>query len=138
MRLRFAVTRSYFPTRGALVNREARKLAGSIPRRRSIFGSSRVKHKNGDDAMAAAKYTKGFMPLHKVKEKEFLSRPMGCRAVGFSLVRDKPGPGTAYVHRHKMQEEVFITLKGTGSIILDGKRISMPEGIIIRVAPTAY
>jgi hypothetical protein len=43
--------------------------------------------------MAAAKYTKAFMPLGKVKEKEFLSRPMGCRAVGFSLVRYKPGEG---------------------------------------------
>jgi uncharacterized cupin superfamily protein len=86
----------------------------------------------------AAKYTKGFMPLDKVKEKEFLSRPMGCQAVGFSLVRYKPGQGATYVHRHKVQEEVFITLKGTGSIILDGKRISMPEGTIIRVAPTVY
>jgi hypothetical protein len=33
---------------------------------------------------------------------------------------------------------VFIALKGTGSIILDGKRIAMPEGTIIRVAPTVY
>ena len=69
--------------------------------------------------MAAARYTKGFMPLNKVKEKEFLSRPMGCKGVGFSFVRYKPGEGATYVHRHKVQEEVFITLKGTGSIILD-------------------
>jgi uncharacterized cupin superfamily protein len=82
--------------------------------------------------MAAAKYTKAFMPLGKVKEKEFLSRPMGCKAVGFSLVRYKPGEGATYVHRHKVQEEVFITLQGTGSIILDGRRISMPEGTLIR------
>jgi uncharacterized cupin superfamily protein len=78
--------------------------------------------------MAAARYTKGFMPLSKVKEKEFLSRPMGCKGVGFSFVRYKPGEGATYVHRHKVQEEVFITLKGTGSIILDGKRVSMPQG----------
>jgi hypothetical protein len=32
--------------------------------------------------MAAARYTKGFMPLSKVKEKEFLSRSMGCKGVG--------------------------------------------------------
>jgi len=88
--------------------------------------------------MAAAKYTKTFMPLSKVKEKEFLSRPMGCKAVGFSFVRYKPGEGAAYVHRHKVQEEVFVTLQGTGSIILDGKRIAMPEGTIIRVGPTVY
>lgn len=86
----------------------------------------------------AADYSKMFLPLSKVKEKEFLSRPIGCTAVGFSFVRYKPGEGATYVHRHKVQEEVFITLKGTGSIILDGKRISMPEGTIVRVRLKVY
>src|SRR5207245_9015703 len=78
------------------------------------------------------------LPFKQVKEKEFLSRPMGCKGVGFSFVRYKSGEGATYVHRHKVQEEVFITLKGTGSIILDGKRISMPERTIVRVAPRIY
>lgn len=38
-----------------------------------------------------AGYSKAFMPLDKVKEKEFMSRPMGCKGVGFSFVRCKPG-----------------------------------------------
>ena len=88
--------------------------------------------------MAQVRYTKFYMPLSKVKEKEFLSRPMGCKGVGFSFVRYKPGEGATYVHRHRMQEEVFITLKGTGSIILDGRRHSMPEGTIVRVGPQVY
>jgi len=83
-------------------------------------------------------YAKIKMPVAKVKDKEFLSRRMGCRGVGFSFVRYKPGEGATYVHRHKVQEEVFITLEGTGSLILDGKRISMPEGTCIRVAPKVY
>ena len=83
-------------------------------------------------------YTKIRMPLGRVKDKEFLSRPMGCKGVGFSLVHYKPGEGGTYVHRHKVQEEGFITLKGTGSLILDGKRIPMPEGTCIRVAPEVY
>ena len=29
-------------------------------------------------------------------------------------------------------------MKGTGSIILDGKRVSMPQGTVIRVGPTVY
>jgi len=86
----------------------------------------------------ATGYSKFFMPLGRVKEKEFLSRPMGCKGVGLSFVRYKPGEGATYVHRHKVQEEVFITLKGNGSIILDGKRIAMPEGTVIRVAPKVY
>lgn len=88
--------------------------------------------------MAQPKYTKVFCPLSSVKEKEFLARPMGCKGVGFSLVRYGPGQGAAYVHRHRIQEEVFMTAKGTGKIILDGRRISMPEGTVIRVAPRVY
>ena len=86
----------------------------------------------------AAGYTKKFMPLSKVKEKEFLSRPMGCKGVGFSFVRCKPGQGATYVHRHRLQEEVFIALKGDGTIILDGKRIKMPEGTVVRVGPKVW
>lgn len=88
--------------------------------------------------MPQAKYTKVFCPTSKVKEKEFLARPMGCKGVGFSLVRYKPGQGATYVHRHRVQEEVFMTLKGTGTIILDGRRISMPEGTVVRVSPRVY
>jgi len=86
----------------------------------------------------ATSYTKMFMPLSKVAEKEFLSRPMGCQAVGFSYVRIKPSQGATYVHRHKVQEEVFIAMKGDGTIILDGKRIKMPEGTAIRVAAKVW
>ena len=88
--------------------------------------------------MSKPRYTKLYIPLNKVKEKEFLARQMGCKAVGFSFVRYRPGEGAAYVHRHRVQEEVFITLKGTGSIILDGRRHSMPEGTIVRVSPQVY
>lgn len=88
--------------------------------------------------MASARFAKTFMPLSKVKEKEFLSRPLGCKGVGFSFVRCKPGEGATYVHRHKVQEEVFLTVQGNGTIILDGKRIAMPEGTIVRVGPTVY
>jgi uncharacterized cupin superfamily protein len=85
-----------------------------------------------------AGYSKAFMPLDKVKEKEFMSRPMGCKGVGFSFVRCKPGEGATYLHRHKVQEEVFVALKGDGTIILDGKRIKMPEGTIVRVGPRVW
>ena len=60
------------------------------------------------------------------------------QGVGFSFVRYKPGQGATYVHRHKVQEEVFLTVQGNGTIILDGKRIAMPEGTIVRVGPTVY
>jgi len=83
-------------------------------------------------------YTKIFMPLSKVADKEYLSRPMGCRGVGLSYVRIKPGGGATKVHRHKVQEEVFIAIKGDGTIILDGRRIKLPEGTAIRVAAKVW
>ena len=83
-------------------------------------------------------YTKIFMPLGKVVDKQHLARPIGCKGVGFSYVRIKPGTGADKVHRHKVQEEVFIALKGEGTIILDGKRIKMPEGTAIRVAAKVW
>ena|SRR5207253_11235811 len=86
----------------------------------------------------AADYTKMVLPLSDVKDKEFMSRPMGCTAVGFSFVRYKPGEGATYVHRHKVQEEVFITLRGAGMLILDDERISMPEGTMVRVGAEVY
>jgi uncharacterized cupin superfamily protein len=88
--------------------------------------------------MATAKYTRLFLPLNKVKEREFLGRALGGKGVGLSLVRYKPGTGGAYVHRHRAQEEIFMALKGDGTIILDGKRVPMPEGAIVRVSPKAY
>ena len=85
-----------------------------------------------------AGYSKALVPLNKVKEKVFLSRSMGCKGVGFSFVRYKAGEGAGYIHRHKAQEEVFIALKGDGTIILNGKRIKMPEGTIVRVAANVW
>ena len=84
------------------------------------------------------KYKKLYLPLGKVKGREFLARAMGCKGVGVSLMRLKPGEGASYVHRHKVQEEVFVILKGTGTILLDGRRHSLPEGTLVRVGPTVY
>lgn len=88
--------------------------------------------------MAKAKCVKYFMPPSKVREKEYLSRRMGCKGVGFSLVRYKPGQGAGHIHRHRVQEEIVMALKGTGSIILDGRRHSVPEGTIVRIPPQVY
>ena len=85
--------------------------------------------------MAKTRYNKLSMPLKDVKDKEFLARRLNCEGVGLGLIRIKPGRGAEYVHQHRVQEEVFMTLKGEGTILLDGRRIAMPEGTVMRVAP---
>lgn len=88
--------------------------------------------------MARTRYKKIHLPLRAVKGRGFLSRSMGCTGVGLSLARFRQGEGAQYPHRHKVQEEIYMTLKGTGTIILDGRRHSMPEGTIVRVSPSVY
>jgi len=44
------------------------------------------------------KYKKLYLPLGKVKGREFLARAMGCKGVGVSLMRLKPGEGASYVY----------------------------------------
>lgn len=97
-------------------------------RLRPRMESRRARKLSRWDVGVARVYTKNWMPLGEVKDKKFLSRPMDCKGVGFSFVRYRSGEGATYGHCHKVQEEVFITLKATGSLILDGKRFSMPEG----------
>ena len=72
-------------------------------------------------------YSKIRMPLGKVKEKEFLSRSMKCKGVGFSFVRDKPGEGATYVHRHKVRKKCLLHLRER---VADFRRqaISMRKG----------
>lgn len=106
--------------------------------RKKLAGPGNAHKPKLEETTMPVGYSKAFMPLSKVKEKEFMSRPMGCKGVGFSFVRYKPGEGAGYVHRHKVQEEVFVALKGRGTIILDGKRIKMPEGTVVRVGPKVW
>ncbi|MCH5336350.1 MAG: cupin domain-containing protein, partial [Campylobacter sp.] len=39
-------------------------------------------------------------------------------------------------HKHKQNEEVYICIKGTGIITLDGEKIELKEGSAVRVAPS--
>jgi uncharacterized cupin superfamily protein len=82
-------------------------------------------------------YPECFCRWFELRKRSFIT-PYRLQRRGFGFVRCKPGEGATYVHRQEPQEEVFITLKGTGSIVLDGKRISMPGGTMIRIAPKVY
>ena len=63
-----------------------------------------------------------------------LANDLGLEAVGISLSLMPPGMGYPYFHAHKEQEEVFICLKGTGTILVEDEEISMKAGDFLRIS----
>lgn len=63
-----------------------------------------------------------------------LKSDLGLEAVGVSLSRMEPGMGYPYFHAHKAQEEIFICLKGTGTMLIGDKEIAMKAGDFLRIS----
>jgi len=63
-----------------------------------------------------------------------LKSDLGLEAVGVSLARMEPGMGYPYFHAHKEQEEIFICLKGTGTIIVGDEEVSVKAGDFMRIS----
>src|SRR5260370_30056333 len=70
----------------------------------------------------AARYSKVFMPLSKVKEKKFLSHPMGCKGIGL-LRALQTGRGRDLRASSQSAGRGVYRAQGDGTIILDDKRI---------------
>lgn len=58
----------------------------------------------------------------------------GCE-VSFNCT--PPGGFTPFVHSHKLNEEVYIIVSGSGKFMVDGDEFAIQEGSVIRVAPEA-
>ena len=64
-----------------------------------------------------------------------LKSDLGLTAVGVSLSRMEPGMGYPYFHAHKEQEEIFICLEGSGTMLVGDDEITMTPGDFLRVSP---
>jgi uncharacterized cupin superfamily protein len=63
-----------------------------------------------------------------------LATDLGLEAVGISLSQMPPGMGYPFFHAHKEQEEVFICLKGSGTILVGDDEITMKTGDFLRIS----
>ncbi len=63
-----------------------------------------------------------------------LKSDLGLEAVGISLSRVEPGMGYPFFHAHKEQEEIFICLKGTGTILVADEEVTMKPGDFLRIS----
>lgn len=80
-------------------------------------------------------YTMKHYNLDEVGLLQPLKHDLKLTAVGISLSRMEPGVGYPFFHAHEEQEEIYICLKGTGTILVGDDEITMKSGDILRVSP---
>jgi uncharacterized cupin superfamily protein len=63
-----------------------------------------------------------------------LRRDLGVTTFGFNQLILAPGQ-RGRIHRHAAQEEVYLVLEGTLSLLVEGEEQTLEVGELIRVAP---
>jgi uncharacterized cupin superfamily protein len=65
-----------------------------------------------------------------------IRRALGLQAFGLNVVRIAPGTSIPeHDETGRDQEEVFLTLEGEPTIVLDGERLPLPQWTFARVDP---
>ncbi|PIQ85679.1 MAG: cupin [Candidatus Omnitrophica bacterium CG11_big_fil_rev_8_21_14_0_20_45_26] len=67
--------------------------------------------------------------------KIFLRDLLGLSGSQISLNQFPPGAVMPFSHRHQVNEEVYVFIKGKGQFYIDGEIIPVEEGTVIRVGP---
>ena len=63
-----------------------------------------------------------------------LRRQLGVSSFGMNQITLQPGQ-RGRIHRHQRQEEVYLVLEGTLTLLVEGERTELGVGELIRVAP---
>ncbi|HVX14173.1 MAG TPA: cupin domain-containing protein [Pirellulales bacterium] len=69
------------------------------------------------------------------KGKVFLQSLLGSRGMEMSLNVVPPGKGIPFLHRHKLNEEVYVFVGGKGQFLVDGECFDVQEGSVVRIGP---
>ena len=70
-----------------------------------------------------------------VKGKIFLGQELGMTGAEASLQCLAAGEDAPFLHSHKTHEEVYVIISGKGEYEVDGEKMPVSEGSVIRVAP---
>ena len=68
----------------------------------------------------------------------FLRDDVKLSSVGMGFARLPIGKGYTFLHKHEVQEDIYIVLSGKGIIYLDGELIDLSPGDVVRVDPEVY
>ncbi|MGN0232866.1 MAG: cupin domain-containing protein [Bacteroidaceae bacterium] len=70
-----------------------------------------------------------------VNGKVFFGKELGMTGAEASIQRLTAGEDAPFYHSHKNHEEFYIILSGNGEYEVDGEKMKVGEGSIIRVSP---
>ena len=69
--------------------------------------------------------------------KVFLHDTLGLSSCEISVNTVPKGFKVPFSHKHKLNEEIYIILKGEGVITIDGNPIIVKEGSAVKILPSA-
>ncbi len=67
-------------------------------------------------------------------EARFAREPLGAVGIGLSLQRLRPGKRQTFGHRHRLDEEVYVVVGGSGRVAVDDELREVKRLDAIRVA----
>ena len=70
-----------------------------------------------------------------VEGKIFLGQELGMTGAVVSLQCLAAGEDAPFLHSHKTHEEIYVIISGKGEYEVDGEKMAVSEGSVIRVAP---
>ena len=70
-----------------------------------------------------------------VEGKIFLGQELGMTGAEVSLQCLAAGEDAPFLHSHKTHEEIYVIISGKGEYEVDGEKMAVSEGSVIRVAP---
>lgn len=74
-------------------------------------------------------------PLANFTGKTFVKEALETTGVEISFGSLGVGESVPFFHHHKENEEVYIVLSGNGEFTIDGEKIPVESGSVVRVAP---
>lgn len=71
----------------------------------------------------------------EIEGKVFLNPLLNLTGAEISLNKLPAKGGMPFYHKHKLNEEVYIFIKGKGEIQIDNQTLAVSEGSVVRIAP---
>src|SRR6476659_1253609 len=73
--------------------------------------------------------------LSGTQEARFPRADLGAEQTGLNFIRVKPSQREAFAHRHRLAEEIYVVLSGSGRVKLDAELIDLSPLDAVRVSP---
>lgn len=75
--------------------------------------------------------------LQDVGEARYVCEQLAAKQVGLTHYRLLPNRRQGWAHRHSVVEETYVTLNGSGRILVDEQSIDLAPLVAVRVAPAS-